>query len=197
VGANGSDVHTESSGNGAGADVFRASEDNPGSNTLEVDAANLGLAGSDELDAMDAFDPRSPYLTQLTTDAYFTVDLTEADLETGHIYHSDLAGNATLYRDASTLGLTDTDIIDGLVLDVANNVALFSLASGSTSIGGFSGADVFYTDFSGSFSLLVSHSDLGLLASDDIDGLEIDVPLPATGLLMLVGLAALRRCIAA
>jgi len=92
-----------------------------------------------------------------------------------------------LFANAATMGLSATlDTVDGLavwdrgqigVLEPGTDVALISLRNGSAFLnaGGLSGADVLVTDFTGSSRLYASHSDLGLLAGDDIDALDTDI----------------------
>ena len=88
----------------------------------------------------------------------------------------------------------NTDDIDALhlVTDGAGGGALFSLAPGSASLlqHGLSAADIFFTDFNGSFTTYLTAADIGLLPQDNVDAL----PEPATlTLLALGGLAMLRR----
>ena len=115
-----------------------------------------------------------------------------------------------------TLGL-NTDNIDALVLYDLNQLggpkwngpgaeagidyALFSLSHGSASLNtlGLSEADIFFTDFTGSFALYASAADLGLAGGtgftpgDNVDALEI-VPEPATLFLFgFGGLVLLRK----
>ena len=72
--------------------------------------------------------------------------------------------------------------------------ALFSLAPGSASLlqtpNNLSAADIFFTDFNGSFTTYLTAADIGLLHDDNVDAL----PEPATLTLLAVGgLAMLRR----
>jgi len=124
------------------------------------------------------------------------------------------AASASLGLD--TLGL-NTDNIDALVLYDLNQLggpkrngpgaeagidyALFSLSHGSASLNnlGLSEADIFFTDFSGSFALYASAADLGLAGGpglqpgDNVDALEI-VPEPVTLFLFgFGGLVLLRK----
>ena len=89
-----------------------------------------------------------------------------------------------VFASGSTMGLSSLDIIDGLavydvdndgVVDPGSDVALFSLRKGSPSLGvAGRGGDIFVTDFQGSSELYVSYSDLGLLATDELDALDVD-----------------------
>ena len=86
------------------------------------------------------------------------------------------------------------------ILDPGLDEALFSLAVGSPSLGAlYHPGDLFYTDFSGLFSLWVDNAALGLLDSDELNALDTIpgcIPEPA-GLSVLVlgvlGLKARRR----
>jgi len=90
----------------------------------------------------------------------------------------------SVYAPAATMGLLPDDDLDALVLsdvhtigrlDPKEDTALFSLAPGSPSLSTsrFSPADVFFTDFTGTFILIVKGIDLGLLMQDDINALDI------------------------
>ena len=78
--------------------------------------------------------------------------------------------------------------------------ALFSLSHGSASLinWGLSEADIFLTNFTGSFALYASAADLGLIGrpglepGDNVDALEI-IPEPTTIALLGLGILALRR----
>lgn len=86
--------------------------------------------------------------------------------------------------------------------------ALFSLAPGSASLGTAVGAapksasDIFFTDFTGSFAVFAFATDLGLPSGapgfpfqnqSNIDALELTIPEPTCGLLML-GMATIGLC---
>ncbi|MCB1735748.1 MAG: hypothetical protein H6981_12285 [Gammaproteobacteria bacterium] len=180
-------------------DIFGFGEGMGGFMTKIVDAVDLGLAANDNIDGADAFDPYQPNFTHFNDRVYFATDTAFGGFGTEDILFSDGAGNITLYADGVTvLGLAAGDVIDALVLDTTAGLAMFSLANGSTSLisGGFSGADLFSSSLNGSFALAVSHTELGLLATDDIDAIEVDfesVPVPGSAFLMLGALAGLRR----
>jgi hypothetical protein len=100
----------------------------------------------------------------------------------------------TIFRNYTTLGLMAPDILDALALSLTGNEALFSLAPGSpTLLQGFSAADVFVTDFDGTFRMFASHDQLGLLATDNLNALDTAPIAPEPGSLILgaVGLAML------
>lgn len=180
-------------------DIFGFGEGMGGFMTKIVDAVDLGLAATDNIDGADAFDPYQPNFTHFSDRVYFATDTAFGGFGTEDILFSDGAGNISLFADGIIdLGLASGDVIDALVLDTTAGLAMFSLASGSSSLisGGYSGADLFSTSLDGSFSLAISHTELGLLASDDIDAMEVDfesVPVPGSALLMLGALAGLRR----
>ena len=80
------------------------------------------------------------------------------------------------------MGLLAGDEIDSLVMwdrgaiGAANpgvDMALFSLAPGSPSLGGASPAALFVTDFNFAFCPFTSAGQLGLLGTDDVDGLDV------------------------
>jgi hypothetical protein len=126
----------------------------------------------------------------------------------------------TVFAAAETMGFGSNDVIDGLavydtndngVLDVGTDVAVVSLRNGSPFLANnnLTGGDMLVTNFNGSSQLYASHTDMGLLASDEIDGLDVDyrtgeslayglivsaIPEPTTlALLAGVGMLALRR----
>lgn len=136
------------------------------------------------------FDPQSPS--------------TIADNNVNHlsIWSSDVlitpvgSQNPQIFASAETMGFGPDDVIDGLavydvnndgLLDAGTDVAVLSLREGSSFLtaNGLSGADMLVTNFNGSSVLYVNHADLGLLASDEIDGLDVDY---RTGLPMEYGL---------
>ncbi len=102
------------------------------------------------------------------------------------------------------IGLQDGDDLDALVLldfGIHGEVtpfadrAFFSLAPGSPTLvlNGYSAADIFYTNFNGTYVREFTAAQLGLLATDDVDALEAEpgayIPEPHT--LFLVGTGAL------
>lgn len=162
--------------------------------------------------------------TGRTKDIYFTLDRASPSLSTLSVspwkasdilFASAANGGTTVTRFAASgqMGLSENDEIDGLalldggtigVLD-AGDLALISLTSTSSFIAGTagrSGADVYVTSFSGGLSLYADYAALGLLVTDDVDGIDVDptriiaqVPEPTAlaALVMLAGAAACRR----
>jgi len=89
-----------------------------------------------------------------------------------------------VYATPASMGLMPDDDIDALILsdiltrgrmDVGADEALVSLAPGSPTLAanGMSPADVIYTKFDGMFRTFVRSSQLGLLATDNVDALDI------------------------
>lgn len=84
-----------------------------------------------------------------------------------------------------------------------NDLMIFSLAPGSASLlltdnflgRRLSAADLFITDFDGTFSLWASAESLGLRPGDNIDGLDVTaIPAPSVAALLgMLGIAASRR----
>lgn len=175
------------------AKIFFANPAIQGSNRLLSNAENLGIVGAGaDIDGMEVFDSR---LGGEVSYAGFTAtnDGVFFSLQgSGDIYLDPNAGSGLLsvFREARSIGLGAGDGIDALALDVAITgdgkvEALFSLAPGSPSLlalGG-SAADIYYTDFDGSFEIAgpgnidfafaLNYANLGLLFSDDVDGIDI------------------------
>src|SRR5205807_7705944 len=101
-----------------------------------------------------------------------------------------------IFRNHITLGLTAEDMIDALALSLSGNEALFSLAPNSPTLllDGLSPADVFVTDFAGNFRTFADHTQLGLLATDNLNALDtVTVPEPSSMFLIMLGLLFLLR----
>jgi hypothetical protein len=101
---------------------------------------------------------------------------------------------AGIYAPSFSMGLTPADDIDGLaVWNVATNpmvanpgldYAIFSLTRGSPYLNGpdgiagtaddYSAADIFVTNFTGTNVLFMSATQIGLLTTDNIDGLDVE-----------------------
>ncbi|MCP5230859.1 MAG: hypothetical protein H6948_01980 [Zoogloeaceae bacterium] len=200
MGQLGTELRAEADLGEQAGDIFGVSE-GMGFMRKVVDAVELGLAAADNIDGIDAFDPVQPNLTHFSDRVYFATATGFSGFGSEDILFSDGLGNISLFADGiGDIGLAVGDVIDALVLDTTFGAAMFSLANGSTTLGsgGYSGADVFYTQFDGSFSMFLSHADIGLLSTDDIDALELDyeansVPVPGSAVLMLGALYGLRR----
>ena len=162
----------------------------------------------DDLDGLDIDQEPTP-------STYFAIDrfsstngFGAADLQ-NDILVSNGNGAFGIYRPDVTIGLVASDAIDGLVLDVAAETALFSLDAFSPSTFTFTGldyvpcvpghmspADVCITHFDGRYSLWLPAAALGLRADDNVDALDTVVPEPpglALVALALVALAVVRR----
>ncbi|MCG3181628.1 MAG: hypothetical protein BIFFINMI_04026 [Phycisphaerae bacterium] len=108
-------------------------------------------------------------------------------------------GGLSILATAAQVGLTAGDDIDAMALVTSGlpgtptPVGLwFSLAPGSPSLGGDSAADIFFSRFDGSYSVLYTAESLGLLNSDNVDALELQplltvTPEPATLALLALG----------
>jgi hypothetical protein len=97
-----------------------------------------------------------------------------------------------------------SDVLQLSVLDAGDDEALFSLTADSDSVvsGSANAGDIYYTDFLRAFdptldyllggSLWATAASIGLLAGDELNGLDVSsVPEPSTGLLVAMGLIAL------
>jgi hypothetical protein len=84
--------------------------------------------------------------------------------------------------------------IDFALLGLDSDLAMFSLASRSPTLSqyGLSTADLFITDFDGTFTFAISAESLGLAFADNVDALDnliiktIPIPEPTSGLAMVV-----------
>ena len=118
-------------------------------------------------------------------DAYFSLDAASPSLAASgaDIYFSPAgAFGFGVFSFPPQIGLMAGDNIDALVMwDRANigapnpglDFALFSLAPGSPSLGGLSPATIFVTSFAGAFCVYTPANQLGLLAGDNVDGLDV------------------------
>ncbi|HJW30324.1 MAG TPA: hypothetical protein VJ508_13925 [Saprospiraceae bacterium] len=174
-----------------------------GSNVLFRDGTSLGLTPGffgDDLNALELDTPPS-------FPVYFSIDFLSASngFGSGHLAADILMsmgnGSFDIFRDHTTMGLLAEDDIDALVLDVAHNIALFSLSTFSPTtftgsgnpynpLGGsgfVSPADIFYTEFDGTFKPWASAAELGLRPDDELNALDTVVPEPGTFVLVTGG----------
>jgi hypothetical protein len=196
MGSVGSAVETESLLSEAAGDVYR-SFPGTGSNQLLIDEEELGLTPvtpgffGDDVDALAMEDKGNSIFT------YFSIDDFSASNFLG-AYSSDIIlskdgeKSFSIFANGfSDIGLEDTDDIDALalydvinpgILDPGKDLALFSLSSFSSSLlGGFSPADILFTDFTGDFSRFASAAEIGLDVWDELDALDtVNVPEPLT-----------------
>lgn len=189
LGAAGGDlsVFAEAQGEEAAGDVFWLSE--AGANMVEFDEGQTGLASDgappDDVDALDleadvALDgtghlPAGKVLFSLASGSPSLTAAPGGPYAGGDILMSDGNGGFVLYMWAETLGISGEDL-DALFVD-SSGQPFFSVARGGP--GGYSPADVFSLDgFSGGASdgqpdLVVQHTTLGLLETDDLNALDV------------------------
>lgn len=162
-------------------------------NQTEFNLGRTAAAGTavappqDDVDAveLDVLDIDGDFLHDF--DAYFSLDAASPSLggSPADVLFS-AAGSLAfgLFAPSGQLGLLFNDNLDALVmwdrgvLGVANpnvDVALFSLAPGSPTLAGLglSPAAIFVTDFNGTFCLFTPANQLGLLGTDNVDGLDV------------------------
>jgi hypothetical protein len=205
VGVVGTDVHAQAAPGVASAagDVYRM--ESPGGNRLLVNETALGLTPGffgDDLDALDMDRASGPF-------TFFSVDSLSAANGFGagdladDILVSGGGGSFSIFHEGvSEIGLLPGDDLDALILDVALNVALFSLSSFSPSTFTTTGnpyvpglqrflspSDVLFTRFDGRFSLWAPAAALGLRPDDELDALDTipDIPEPAIVSLLTSG----------
>lgn len=150
----------------AGAGVFVAAPQD------DVDAVEMDVL---DLDGDDIHD----------VPVYFSLDAASPALfaSGADIYFSPAGGGPFfIFSFPPQAGLVAADEIDALVMwdrgtigvpDPGLDFALFSLAPGSPSLGGASPAAIFVTDFNFAFCLFVPANQLGLLGTDNVDGLDV------------------------
>ena len=157
-------------------------------NLARTAAAGVAVAaGQDNIDAveLDVLDITGDFLHDF--DVYFSLDAASPSLggSTADVLFSPAAsGFFNVFAPFAQLGLQFNDDIDALVmwdrgmLGVADpniDFALFSLAPGSPTLAalGISPATILVTDFNGVFCLFTPANQLGLLGTDDVDGLDV------------------------
>lgn len=216
VGTPGSAVHAEAQPGveDAAGDVFQALPPTH-SNTQTIDEEELGLTGGffgDDLDALELNSSPDPW-------TYFSIDSLSESARTNRLDPTDILvsgadGNVAVYADGeSMIGLRPDDFIDALALwdfgdgnldpvgEAKEDFALFSVSAFSESVlsGLMSPAAIYYTDFSydalsgtGGYRLWASPAEIGLRDDDELDAL--DIPEPATALLLILGAAGGFAC---
>jgi len=180
---------------------------------LTLDESFYSLKPGDNADSLELTNFKFSTSTDREFPVYFTLDAASPTLaanlwSTADVLYSAADGlqTADVFATADLLGLSSTDVIDGLVVwdedglvdpNGVDDLALFSLAPGSPFLtdNDYSPAAVFVTDFGGGNTLYMSHTELGLNFGDNIDGLDVAaIPEPTTAALLLVpALAMLRR----
>lgn len=136
---------------------------------IELDV--LDFTGDDvhDVDVYFSLDPASPNLIASGADIYFSPAA---------------SGFFVPFAFPAALGLAGGDNLDSLVMwdrvnlgiaDAGVDFALFSLAPGSPTLVaiGASPADIFVTNFAGGFCLFANSGQLGLIAADNVDGLDV------------------------
>lgn len=195
-----------------------------GNNAIQQHQNLLGMAPNilwfdDNEDEQDNLDALSFQESDLTGDrlpdinTYVSLEQNSTTLTANSWSAADIlvhvpGGGLSVFASAQDMGLfADQDDIDALVLlDVnadgvlgAGDRALFSLTPGSKTLddNGYSAGDIFATDFDNGHFVLYEAEDLGLLETDNVDALEVQlVPEPGTLVLLAAGgafLASRRR----
>jgi PEP-CTERM motif len=189
IGASGTAVNSAFLGGDPAFNIYKSNL--AGANQAAVSGSSLGLVPGFFGDAVTAVGHGIP-----GTLTYFTLDPSSLHGSlASDILVSNGGGSFGIFASAAVMGLRSDDQIDGLVLDVAHNTALFSLTSFSPSTftsglgGSLSPGDILETHFTGSFTLFASASQLGLRDDDNVVGINT-VPEPASGWLLLLGAGA-------
>jgi hypothetical protein len=174
----------DSANAGEGARIFRSDVGN-----IFANAADMGLfdtAGQTELDDVDALALYRPSVGP---------GMIGGSLLKGPNISPDLQQNFALGGAFDSNPGRDFKGIDMFHGGSATDLALFSLAPGSQALNyfGLSPADIFITDFDGTFALWASAESLGLFFNDNVDGLDsiAAIPEPAALMLALVGMLSL------
>jgi hypothetical protein len=184
--------------------------------TIDPPAYNLTIPAIDDMDALEleAFDTDSDNVHDLPI--FFTLDLVSASLPffgigTASILVAPPGGASHLYAPFPALGLAESDMIDAIaVWDDGDLIALgipgvdhaiYSLAPGSPALlpgspipacfaAGCSPADIFVTDFAGASELFLPAAAIGMLPTDNVDALDVEIgapqihPVPEPGVLL-------------
>ncbi len=156
----------------------------------------------DDMDALEleTFDPDSDNLHELPI--FFVLDAASPSLPFFAVLPSDVlvsppGGTITVYAPFPSLGLAATDMIDAiavwddgnLIADAGIDYTIYSLAPGSPALApgspipacfaaGCSPADIFVTDFSGASKLFLPAAAIGMLPTDNIDALDVEIGAP-------------------
>lgn len=155
-------------------------------NLIQTAPAGAAVGGAlDNVDAveMDVLDITGDNINDFP--AYFSLDAASPALMASgaDIYFSPAGGGPFfIFSFPPQIGLLAGDEIDALVMwdrgaigapDPGLDMALFSLAPGSPSLGGASPAAIFVTDFNFAFCPFTPANQLGLLGTDNVDGLDV------------------------
>jgi len=170
---------------GGGATIFRSQLATPFALASDMGLMDVPGQGFDDLDALALFRPSvGPGVIggSLTPGPTLSPNLEQNFLFGGGFFVYDPNDNGTF------------DGIDMFHGGPATDLALFSLSPDSATLGffGLSPADIFITDFDGSFTLYATAESLGLNFADNIDGLDsLPVPEPGAFALLASSLACL------
>lgn len=179
---------------GANGDVFY-SAGGSATNSLYIYGTTLGLVPGFFGDNITGLS----LLPEIGNVVYFTLSPGSPTLGTLAAFPDDILesgpGGIGIYEQYQGLGLAlSTDQVTGLVLNVTDSEALFTISQFSpdatTSSGTLDPAAVYYTDFGGTNSVYRTPADLGLLSGDQIQDIAT-VPEPSLVVPFLFGLAAL------
>ena len=155
-------------------------------NLVPTAAVGALVAGpQDDVDAveMDVLDITGDNVHDFNV--YFSLDAASPALfaSGADIYFSPAGGGPFfIFSFPPQIGLVAGDEIDALVMwdrgtigapDPGLDMALFSLAPGSPSLGGASPAAIFVTDFNFAFCMFTQANQLGLVGTDNVDGLDV------------------------
>ncbi len=118
---------------------------------------------------------------------YFTVDKVGPSHPGGPadiLYSPPGAPIFSVFAGAAQLGLTNRDNVDALAVwdtngngkaDAGTDYAIFSLDRGSPSLGTSSAADLFVTDFGGTFCPFLRAKSLGMNHCDNVDAVDVEL----------------------
>jgi hypothetical protein len=159
-----------------------------------------GVTVMDDMDALELLPMDLDANNVHDTPIYFTLDAGSPSVVLGGFSQADVLVSPPggpgffLFAGAATLGLSTNDEVDALAVwdflqpgspDAGWDCALFSLAPGSPYLAGpdgvwgtaddWSAADIFVTGFTGFNVLYISAPAIGMLFTDNVDALDVEV----------------------